>query len=141
MRGLANRVGRRGAALMFFFLLDVVYCFALLDAPRPLVPFYEYMNNALPIGVWAAAWGFVGLVCLFYAFRDQDTPAFICAVIIKVAWGLLALFGWLGGAVDRGYVSAVIWLGFAAFVYLVAGGIPPAVGRPKPGRWALWIRS
>ncbi len=138
---IAGRIGRRGAALLFFFLLDAVYMYGLIAAPRPLAPFYEYMDNALPIGLWAGAWGFVGAVCLVYAFRTYDTPAFICAVVIKVAWGLLALFGWIGGQVDRGYVSAVIWLGFAAFVFLVAGGIPPAAPRPTPRRRPLWIRS
>ena len=81
------------------------------------------------------------MICLVYAFRVYDTAAFMFAVGLKVGWGLMALFGWLAGAVDRGYVSTVIWLGFAAFVYLIAGGIPPAVARPEPGRWRQWIRS
>ena len=134
------RIGRRGAALLFFTLLDFVYCFGLLDAPRPLVPFYAWMNGVLPLAVWALGWGAVGAVCLFYAFRAYDTPAFMAAVALKVAWGLLAFFGWIGGAVARGYVSSVVWLGFAAFVFLIAGGIPAAPPRP-PRRWRLWIRS
>jgi hypothetical protein len=135
---LAARVGRRGAALLFFVLLDTVYCFGLLTAPKPLTPFYAWMAEAMPLGVWAACWGGVGLVCLLYAFRTYDTPAFMAAVALKVAWGLLSLLGWLAGAVDRGYVSAVIWLAFAAFVFLIAGGIPPAV---RPVRvWRLWTR-
>lgn len=138
---LTRRIGRRGAALLFFFLLDAVYAFGLLAVPRPLVPYYAWMNDLIPIAGWAAIWATVGLICLVYAFRTHDTAAFMCAVALKVAWGLLALFGWLGGVVDRGYVSAVIWLAFAAFVYLVAGGIPPAVRRPSPGRWPQWIRS
>jgi hypothetical protein len=137
---VAARVGRRGAALLFFVLLDFVYCFALLDAPRPLVPFYTWMNDIMPIAAWAACWGVVGAICLWYAFRPYDTPAFMAAVGLKVGWGLLALFGWLAGAVDRGYVSAVIWIAFALFVYLIAGGIPAAPARP-PGRWRMWTRS
>lgn len=140
LSALGARIGRRGAALLFFALLDAVYCYGLFTAVRPLVAFYEYMDTALPIEVWAATWGVVGAVCLVYAFRTYDTPAFICAVALKVAWGLLALFGWIGGSVERGYVSAVIWLAFAAFVGLIAGGIPPAVTRPGSRGWR-WIRS
>lgn len=132
------RIGRRGAALLFFVLLDAVYCFALLTAPRPLVPFYAWMDEIIPLSVWAACWGLVGAICLWFAFRTYDTPAFIAAVMLKVAWGMLSFFGWLGGVIDRGYVSAVIWLAFAAFVFLIAGGIPPAT--PRRGRRVPWTR-
>lgn len=137
---VASRLGRRGAALLFFLTLDSVYAYALLAAPRPLVPFYAWMNAMMPLWMWAACWAGVGLTCLAYAFRVYDTPAFMAAVALKVAWGGLAFFGWLAGVVDRGYVSAVVWLAFAAFVFLIAGGIPPAAPRPA-GRWPQWIRS
>jgi hypothetical protein len=137
---LAGRIGRRGAALLFFVLLDAVYCYGLLTAPRPLVPFYAWMNHIVPLGLWAAAWGTVGAICLWYAFRLYDTPAFMAAVALKVGWGGLSFFGWIAGTVDRGYVSAVVWLGFAAFVFLIAGGIPAAPRRPAGG-WRAWTRS
>lgn len=138
---LASRIGRRGAALLFFALLDVIYCYALLTAARPLVSFYEFLDSTLPLTVWAIVWGGVGLICLTYAFRTYDTVGFMFAVALKVAWGLFALLGWLAGEIDRGYVSAVIWLGFAAFVHLIAGGVPPATPRPVSRRWQLWTRS
>lgn len=137
---MVARIGRRGAALLFFTLLDSVYCYGLLAAPRPLVPFYAWMNRIMPLPLWAGCWGVVGVVCLFYAFRVYDTAAFMSAVALKVAWGLLALFGWLAGVIDRGYVSAAVWLGFAAFVFLIAGGIPAAPRRPVRG-WLPWTRS
>jgi hypothetical protein len=137
---ITSRVGRRGAALLFFVLLDLIYCYGLLTAPRPLVPFYAWMDEILPLSVWAAYWGLVGLTCLWFAFRAYDTPAFMAAVGLKVGWGLLSFLGWIDGAVERGYVSAVIWLAFACFVFLIAGGIPAAPPRPA-GRWNLWIRS
>ncbi len=136
---LGTRIGRRGAALLFFSLLDAVYCYGLLAAPRPLVPFYAWMDGIMPLATWAACWGLVGAICLLYAFRAHDTPAFMAAVALKVGWGLLSLFGWMASVVDRGYVSAVIWLAFAAFVYLIAGGIPAAPPRP-PRRWPRWTR-
>jgi hypothetical protein len=137
--GVAARVGRRGAALLFFALLDVVYCYGLLTVPKPLTPFYAWMNVIMPLALWAACWGMVAVMCLVFAFRTYDTPAFMAAVALKVAWGLPPLFGWLAGNVERGYVSAIIWLAFAAFVFLIAGGIPAPY---RPGRgWRPWTRS
>lgn len=140
LTAVASRIGRRGCALIFFWLLDSVYAYGLLTAPRPLVPFYAWMNMVMPLWAWAFCWATVGAVCLVYAFRVYDTVAFMCAVGLKVAWGGLAFFGWLASVVDRGYVSTVVWLAFAAFVFLIAGGIPPAPPRPA-GRWPQWIRS
>lgn len=135
---LFRRVGRRGAALLFFTFLDFVYAYALLTAPRPLTVFYAWMDQIMPLAWWAACWATVGLVCLCFAFAIRDTAAFMCAVAMKVGWGLPAFFGWTSGNVPLGYISAVIWLAFAAFVYLIAGGIPPAPEKER--RW-LWTRS
>jgi hypothetical protein len=54
---LLARIGRRGAALLFFALLDLVYAVALLTAPRPLTPFYAWMDQIMPLAWWAACWG------------------------------------------------------------------------------------
>lgn len=137
---LVGRIGRRGAALLFFFGLDVVYCAGLLTVPQPLTPFYAWMAGVMPLAAWAAVWGGVALVCLWYAFRVHDTAAFMAAVGLKVAWGMLSFFGWAYGHVDRGWITAVVWLMFAAFVFLIAGGIPAAPPRPAGRRWE-WIRS
>jgi hypothetical protein len=137
---LLRRIGRRGAALMFFAALDTVWCVGLLSLPHPLPPVYAWMQEILPLWVWASYWGAVALICLFYAFRAYDTPAFVAAISIKVCWGLLSLFGWLSSAIVLGYLSAGIWLAFAAFVYLVAGGIPVPTPRRRRGA-ATWTRS
>lgn len=131
---LLQRIGRRGAALLFFTLLDFVYCLSLLTVPRPLSQFYAWMDHVAPLGAWAGCWAFVGIVCLWYAFRLYDTPGFMAAVGLKTGWGMLSFVGWASGAADRGYVSGVIWLAFAAFVFLIAGGIPPAPHRPTRRR-------
>jgi hypothetical protein len=127
---LAARVGRRGAALLTLALLDAIYCYGLLNAPRPLTPFYAWQTTLMPIYAWAIWWAVVGAICLVFAFCTWDTPAFIAAVALKVGWALVALLGWLDGAVDRGYISAGIFLVIAGGVFLVAGGIPPAPPRP-----------
>lgn len=135
---LLVRIGRRGAALLFFALLDAVYGYALLTAPQPLSPLYAWAESVMPLTLWAAYWWAVGAVCFAFAFAVSDTAAFMAAIALKVVWGGTAFFGWVAGAAPLGYLSAVIWFAFAAFVYLIAGGIPAATRSQR--RW-LWTRS
>jgi hypothetical protein len=139
MTVLARRVGRRGAALLFFAVLDLVYCYALLRPPPGQLPeAYRWPQTVMPLWAWAACWGAVGVLCLVSVFLARDTAAFTAAVGLYAAWGLLAMWGQVMGVAQRGYVSAVIFLAFAAFVHLIAGGIPTAPAR-REGR--AWIRS
>ena len=119
IRRLAYRVGRRGAGLLFFALVDIVFAFALTEAPPTAS--YVFLAALLPLPVWAAIWGAVGLLCAVQAFMRVDRIAFAAASLLKVAWGTVYLIGWVMGAIPRGYVSVVIWLGFAGFVQLIAG--------------------
>jgi hypothetical protein len=135
---LFRRIGRRGAALLFFALLDLIYGYAVLSSPRPPGSFYAWADTVLPLATWVACWWTVAAICLFFAFLTYDTTAFIAAIAIKVGWGGTALTGWISGHAPMGYVSAVIWLAFAAFVYLIAGGIP--AGQRSGRRWP-WTRS
>ncbi len=135
---LRHRIGRRGAALLFFAVLDLVYCYALMNPPTVITEAYSWPRQLMPLGVWAALWGFCGILCLAFAFLPRDTTAFTAVAALKVTWGLLFLLGQLLGRIERGYVSAVIWLSFAAFIYLIAGGVPAGL----PGRKGrLWTRS
>lgn len=135
---LVSRVGRRGAALLFFTVLDFAYGGSLLTMPRPYTPFYAWMAHLAPLAVWAAVWLLVGAACAWYAFRLYDSLGFTAAVALKVGWGLVSLLGWVAGSVTRGWVSSMIWLAFAAFVGLIAGGIPPAPARTDRRR--RWIQ-
>lgn len=118
-------VGRRGAALLFFALLDVVYAASLIDAPTS--GSYRFLADVLPLTAWAAMWAAVGALCAVQAFMRSDRVAFAAAALIKVVWGIIQLLGWAIADLDRGYVSAVIWLALAAFVHVIAGW-------PEPGR-------
>jgi hypothetical protein len=107
-----DRVGRRGAALLFFALLDLVYAGSLGWAPSSVrsTPAYVWLTGYLPLWAWAGLWAGVGLLCLVQAFQRADRVAFACASLLKVLWGVLHVAGWLLDVVPRGYVSAVIWL-------------------------------
>jgi hypothetical protein len=127
---LRHRVGHRGSALLFFAALDAVYSVSLLfPGARDQWPeSLRWLDTVLPLWVWALAWGAVGAVCGWQAFRRRDQVAFACAIGIKVMWGLVSLGGWLVGGVERGYVSAAVWLVFAAFVGIIASWPEPPHG-------------
>lgn len=135
MRGRLH-VGRRGRVLMYFGLLDLVYAVSLSvpDAAARAAPLLVWLADIAPLWVWAIAWGGVGIVCLWQAFCRRDRVGFTAAAGLKVFWGLVCLGAWLLGGVERGYVSAAIWLGLA---YLMARVLAPwpEVGDLKGPTW------
>lgn len=130
-------VGKRGRVLLFFGGLDLVYAVSLAvpDAVTRRTPFFAWLTEIAPTWVWSAAWGAVGVVCLWQAFCHRDGIGFAAAIGLKVAWGVVCAGAWLFGGVDRGYVSAAIWLALAYFVGNIASW-------PEPGamRGPTWTR-
>jgi hypothetical protein len=123
MMRVLRRVGRRGASLLFVSLLDIVYAVSLLTIPpesrgSPGIAFLELL---LPLPVWAAIWAAVGLTCMVQAFMVSDRIAFAVASLLMVVWGTVYLLGWALGEIPRGFVSAVIWLGFAGWLAIISG--------------------
>lgn len=131
-------VGKRGRALLFFGALDVVVAVSLAapDAETRRVALYVWLAQIAPLWVYAFTWGGVGIVCLWQAFCRRDQVGFTAAASLKVFWGLACLGGWVFGGVERGYVSAAIYLGLA---YLVARVLAPW---DEPGDWKgpTWTR-
>ena len=130
MHQVRHRVGHRGSALLFFAVLDLVYCQALLSPSHEARRTAQLMFLAavVPLWVWAILWGSVGVLCAVQAFRRRDQAAFTAAIGLKVMWGLVSLGGWLVGGVERGYVSAAVWLVFAAFVGIISSWPEPPHG-------------
>lgn len=130
-------VGKRGRVLVFFGALDVVYAVSLTvpDAATRRAPMFVWLAEIAPLWVWALTWGAVGAVCLWQAFCRRDSIGYASAIALKIGWGIVCLGAWLFGGVDRGYVSAAIWLGLAYVVSVVSGW-------PEPGGWrgAAWTR-
>ena len=122
-RTLRHRVGRRGACLLFFALLDLVYAASLVHAPASDT--YRFLNSLMPLTGWAAVWALVGAACAIQAFMLTDRIAFAAASALKVVWGLAQMIGWMFDAIPRGWVAATIWLAFAAFVQVIAGWQEP----------------
>ena len=121
---LRHRVGRRGACLLFFALLDAIYAASLTSAPASDT--YQFLDSLMPLTWWAGVWACVGGMCVIQAFQHTDRVAFAAASALKVVWGLAQLIGWAFGDIPRGYVAATIWLALAAFVQVIAGWQEPS---------------
>lgn len=128
-------VGRRGRVLLFFGGLDVIYAFSLArpDATTRSGPLFLWLTSIMPLWFWAAYWGTVGVICLWQAFCHDDAIGYGAAMALKIGWALVCAGGWLFGEVERGYVSAAIWLATAFLVYVIAGW--PEVGDGKGPTW------
>jgi hypothetical protein len=123
---------------LFFGGLDVVYAFSLAW-PDPVTrsgSLFAWLAEVAPMVWWASVWLLVGLICLWQAFCRDDAIGYGAAVALKIGWGVVCLGGWLFGDVERGYVSAAIWLA-AAFLVSVIAGWPEA----GDGRGPTWKRQ
>lgn len=120
IRRLWHRVGRRGAALLFLAVLDVVIAWSLLRPAYPVPQSTAYVAGLAPLWAWAALWAGCGCLCALNAFRRVDRVGFGAAIAVTALWGLCLAGGAITGHIDRGLVSAVVWLTFAAFVGLLS---------------------
>lgn len=131
---LARRVGHRGSCLLFFALVDLVYSLSLFKPPSQarLSPVLGFIAQVMPLNAWALLWLICGIACLIGAFQRADTWAFVTAVALKSLWGLTLLLGWILVDLERGWVSAAIWLGMAGWVYIISSWPePPIEARPE----------
>lgn len=138
---LAHRIGRRGASLLFFATLDFVYSLSLF-APAPehrRSSSLVFLSQIMPLWCWGTLWGVVGLVCLVGAFTTRDRWAFAAATSLKVLWGGIILLGWLLAGLERGWLSAAVWLVFAGFVYIVSGWAEPPIQAKAERGEVPWI--
>lgn len=133
-RFLAERVGRRGAALLFFALLDAVYAVSLLapDRTSRRTATTLFVDSVAPLWVWGLLWAAAGVVCLAHAFRMSDRVGFAAAIAIKTVWGLLFVFAGFAG-VSRAYVGAAIFLCMAVWVAIISSWPEPPPAYAIPG--------
>jgi hypothetical protein len=131
LRALRHRIGFRGATLLFFAVIDLGYGWSLAnplpEAERSAT--IRWADTLIPLPVWAAWWLTTAAVCVWYAFRPDDRLGFAAAAVLKGATGMVMATGWAFGYVQRGWVSAVIWLVMAGWVTLIAHWPEPP---PRP---------
>lgn len=126
-RWWTRTVGRRGEFLLFLVILDVLYGLSLMRpaATTAQAPTIRFLAELMPLPGWGLLWLAVGGVCLGGAFVRTDRFAFAAAAALKVLWGTLFALGWAAGVIERGWVGAVIWLVFAAWVMRLASWPEP----------------
>lgn len=123
-RNLIHRIGHRGTCLLFFSLLDFVYAYSLFNPPREMTVALMFLRDIAPLRVWGGLWLVVAVICLVSAFRIDDRWGFTAAMLIKVLWGGLYVYGAFHG-VERAYVSAAIWLCMAGWVFVISSWPAP----------------
>lgn len=129
-RKATRRLGRRGASLIWFATLDLIYGASLFD-PRswPKGPQAEaafaVVRQVAPYRVWGVAWLTVGAICLIQAWMVRDRVAFAAAIALKIAWGACFAGSWILFHTYRGYLSPVIWFTLAAFIGILSGWAEP----------------
>lgn len=128
---LWRRPRYRGAALIFFGLLDLVYAFSLFNPPASArrSASLQFVASIAPLWAWALLWLIPGLLCAAQAFMRADRVAFTSAIVVKVIWGLLYVVGWITGGLERAYVGATVWLALAGFVAIIAAWPEPPAAR------------
>ena len=127
-------LGKRGRVLLFFGALDLIYAVSLAvpDATTRRAPMFLWLIDIAPLWMWSAIWAAVGVTLVWQAFCRRDAIGFAAAIALKIVWGIVCVLAWLFGDVERGYVSAAIWLGLAYFVINIASWPEPS-GREGPG--------
>lgn len=120
LRKLMYRIGHRGAFLIFLFLLDELYGFSLLEDPFP-----PGIHWFIQPHTWAYVWMVTGALLLTGVIFRADYFQFALASLIKVAWAFTWVRIWIFNDVPRAWVSAIIWLAFAALVTVVATWTEP----------------
>lgn len=128
---VAARVGRRGCALLFFTLLGASFGLSLAVPSRQATSQVTvFASHVLPLKVWAALWLTAGIMALVYAFRQFDAPGFLATQAVTTAWALVAFGSWLFGHTERGWVSGLLFLALAAWIYVIATWPEPVTERP-----------
>jgi hypothetical protein len=126
VRWLLRHIGRRGAFLGFLALLDIILSYSIIQPlPLGLRPdaFYRPFIEIMPLVWWSRWWlATAVLVVVAAVVHRVRTFAFGAAAMIKMAWALGYLVGWVDHdpAFSRGYQTATIFAAFAAIVVLVA---------------------
>jgi hypothetical protein len=126
-------VGKRGRMLLFFGALDVIYAVSLAEPSEATrrAALFSWLDEIAPLWLWSAMWAAVGATCLVQAFCRRDGIGFAAAICLKIVWGIVCLGAWLFGSLDRGYVTAAVWLGLAYVVSVISGWEEPGGGRGR----------
>lgn len=136
MARLRRRLGRRGAILLAFGAMWLLYGYSLLVEPVVSTASYRLLLKVAPMDAWAWAWIVAGSVAWACAWRRSplDWPGFAALYMVAVPWGLSSLMSWQPlGDNPRGWISAAIWGALGGAITIVVGW-PEPPSKEKGGR-------
>lgn len=125
LAGLRRRLGRRGAVLAIFGVIDLAQAATLIFPTGSLGASYEWFGSIAPLLSWAFLWAFVGVVCLVHALRQDDHLAYVVAIGAKVVWGIGCFAAWVIS--DVTILGGVLWIALAGIAAVIAGWAEPVV--------------
>lgn len=125
IRGLAHRIGRRGATLLIFAFINAVIAWTLIDPSQATllrhIPSYRGMLKILPMPAWGLVWSAAALSCVFFAFRVVDRIGFSTTIGVYVLWALGFLTSWIVLGIPRAWLGAATWGVMAGLVFIISG--------------------
>ena len=131
---VARRLGRRGASLGWFGVLDLSFALSMFDpgqqAQLRQTPSYRIIL-LIDLRIWAVLWLAVGLLCLLQAWMTDDRLAFTAQITLLWIWAMFTILA-VGPQAPRAIIGAIIWTTFGGFVLILSGwpeaprnGAPP----------------
>jgi hypothetical protein len=115
-RFTGRHIGHRGAVMAFLAFLDLVYGYSLSAEPGPL----KGVNLALSLRAWSIAWILAGVFMATGISTRKDKAHYAVAVFLLFGWAVALFRSWLYGEYARGWVSALIWSGFAILIFIIS---------------------
>lgn len=114
-----SRLGFRGAILLGFAFIDIVYGLTLLlpSAETRRGSAYAWRSEFLPTELWGVLWVLVGVFLITQAWARRDRAAFAVAIAIKLAWMMVALGSWIVGPVPPSQALSLVAI-FGAFAWV-----------------------
>lgn len=118
VRRAARRVGHRGAVLFLLGIIALLYGVSLITTPPiPNPPGLHLLLGIMGLHAWGAtltAGGVIAIACSPLK-QGRDWPGFAALVLVWIPWSLSFFVSWWpDGSNPRGWVSALVFIAFAA---------------------------
>ncbi|ALY08806.1 hypothetical protein SEA_NANCIA_19 [Arthrobacter phage Nancia] len=99
--------GARGATLLGFGGMSVVFGLAYLPTPISIIPpiplGLELLDSVVPLHLWGGVWMVVGLYLWVYAFRQDQSRALALFAGLCAVWGISYTIAFIVGLVSDGH--------------------------------------